>query len=99
MSLPQIKSSNANALGIIATVLLTTFVIGMLNFARDILIPLALAALLTFLLAPLVTRLQRWMGRIAAVLVVVAIIFAALGGAGWVLTRQIIDFATKLPTY
>src|SRR6185436_17351676 len=58
-----------------------------------------LAALLTFLLAPLVTRVERLLGRIGAVLFVVALIFAATGAAGWVLSRQLVDLATKLPDY
>ena len=32
-------------------------------------------------------------------LLVVAMIFAATGAAGWVLTRQLVDLATKLPDY
>ena len=32
-------------------------------------------------------------------LVVVAMIFAATGAAGWILTRQLVDLATKLPDY
>jgi predicted PurR-regulated permease PerM len=64
-----------------------------------VLIPLALAALLTFLLAPLVTRLERWIGRIAAVLVIATMIFSMMGVAGWVLTRQLVDLATRLPDY
>jgi predicted PurR-regulated permease PerM len=99
MSLAKSKTSAADALVVLSTVALTSFVIAMLYFARDILIPLALAALLTFLLAPLVTRLERWLGRVVAVLVVVTMIFAALGATGWVLTRQVIDLATKLPDY
>ena len=99
MPIPQRRSSSSNALGVIATVLLASFVLGLLYFAREILIPLALAALLTFLLAPLVSRLERWVGRIAAVLFVVIMIFASVGGAGWVFTRQIIDLATQLPNY
>ena len=55
--------------------------------------------MLTFLLSPLATKLERWLGRIAAVLVVVAMIFAATGAAGWILTRQLVDLATKLPDY
>ena len=45
------------------------------------------------------TRLQRWLGRIAAVLLVVAMIFAATIAGGWILTRQLVDLATKLPDY
>jgi predicted PurR-regulated permease PerM/methylmalonyl-CoA mutase cobalamin-binding subunit len=99
MQPPRTKSGSAAALVGIWNVLLTAFVIAILYFARDMLIPLALAALLTFLLAPLVTRLERWMGRIAAVLLVVTMIFSMIGMAGWVLTRQLVDLATRLPDY
>lgn len=91
--------SASSALVGIWAVVLTTFVIATLHVARDILFPLALAALLTFLLAPLVTRLERWVGRIGAVLMVVLLIFAAAAGAGWILTRQMVDLAEKLPEY
>ena len=99
--MPKLKSSTvaANALVGLWTVSLTAFIIATLYWARDPLIPLALAALLTFLLAPLVTRLERWLGRIGAVLLVVTLILAATGAAGWVLTRQLVDLATKLPDY
>lgn len=99
--MPKLRSSTAadNALVGIWTVSLTAFIIATLYLARDILMPLALAALLAFLLAPLVTRLQRWLGRVGAVLLVVTLIFAATGAAGWVLTRQLVDLATKLPDY
>jgi predicted PurR-regulated permease PerM len=91
--------TTADALLGLWTVALASFIMGALYFARDILIPLSLAALLTFLLAPLVTRLERWLGRIGAVLAVVAMIFTATGAAGYVLTRQLIDLVTKLPDY
>ena len=99
MQTPKSKTAAADALVGLWAVALTSFVIAMLYFARDLFIPLALAALLTFLLSPLVTRIERWLGRIAAVLLVGAIIFAATGAAGWVLTRQLVDLATKLPDY
>ena len=93
------KTTATDALVGLWTIALTAFIVAALYFARDLLIPLALAALLTFLLSHLVTRLERWSGRIFAVLVVVAMIFAATGAAGWVLTRQVIDLGTKLPDY
>jgi predicted PurR-regulated permease PerM len=93
------KTTIADSLAVISTVALASFVIALLYGAREIFIPLALAALLTFLLAPLVTRLERWIGRIAAVLTVVSMIFATTGMMGWVFTRQLIDLASKLPNY
>jgi len=99
--MPKLKSNHtaATALAGIWTVSLTAFIIAMLYLARDILIPLALAALLTFLLTPLVTRLERWLGRIGAVLLAVTLILAATAAVGWVLTRQVVDLASKLPDY
>jgi len=95
------KSKNAatDALVGIWAIALSAFVIATLFFARDLLIPLALAALLTFLLAPVVSCIERWIGRIAAVLLVVLMIFSLFGAAGWVVTSQLVDLATKLPQY
>ena len=61
--------------------------------------PFALAILLTFVLTPPVTWLQRWVGRVPAVLVVVTLVFAALGLAGWGLTRQMDHLVEDLPGY
>ena len=99
MASPIKKASSADSLATISNVLLTAFIISTLYFGRELLVPLALAALLTFMLAPLVTRCQRWLGRVGAVLFVVAMIFAVTGAAGWVLTRQAVDVAAKLPDY
>lgn len=99
MALPAKRSSSVDSLATISNVVLSAFILLALYFGRDLLVPLALAALLTFMLAPLVTRLQRWLGRIGAVLLVVMMMFAATGGVGWVLTRQAIDLAEQLPAY
>lgn len=96
---PKSKTAAADALVGLWTVALTAFLIATLYFSRPILIPLALAALFTFLLSPLVTGIERWIGRIAAVLVVVTMIFTVTSVTGWVLTRQFVDLATKLPDY
>ena len=74
--------------------------IAALYFAKEVLLPVALAILLSFLLAPLVTRLEKWGSRrIPAVLVVVAVAFSALGGLGYLLVYQIYDIAYRLPEY
>lgn len=93
------RNSAADALALLSQIALAAFVMAMLVVAREILIPIALAVLLTFLVAPLVTGLERFVGRIVAVLLVVTMLFAATGAAGWVLTQQVIDLATKLPDY
>jgi predicted PurR-regulated permease PerM len=74
-------------------------VIVVLYWAQTILIPIALAALLTFVLTPPVTRLQRWIGRVPAVLVIVSLTFAVLAGALWGLANQVTALANELPRY
>src|SRR5215216_4625679 len=91
--------SPAVALGGIWALLLLAFVVTALYFGRSVFVPLALATLITFLLSRLVTRLERWLGRIAAVLVTVAAMFMLFAAASWVIGRQVIDLADKLPNY
>jgi predicted PurR-regulated permease PerM/GAF domain-containing protein len=79
--------------------LLIVFVVAGLYFGRSVLVPIALATLITFLLSRLVSRLERWIGRIAAVLVTVIAMFTIFAGASWVIGRQVIDLADKLPDY
>src|SRR5512147_3137659 len=74
-------------------------VIAVLYWAQDVLVPFALAILLTFVLAPPVTWLQRWVGRVPAVLLMVTLVFASLGLAGWGLALQMDHLAEDLPGY
>jgi len=87
------------ALSGIWALLLIAFVVAALYFGRSVFVPIALATLITFLLSRLVTRLERWIGRIAAVLVTVIAMFTIFAGASWVIGRQVIDLADKLPDY
>jgi len=89
----------AAALSGIWGLLLIASVVAALYFGRSVFVPIALAALITFLLSRLVTRLERWIGRIAAVLVTVIAMFTIFAGASWVIGRQVIDLADKLPDY
>lgn len=71
-----------------------------LYIAKEILLPIAMAILLTFLLTPLADRLERYrIPRIPAVLLVVTFAFAILGGLTWVVANQLIDLTTQLPAH
>ena len=75
-------------------------VVAALYFAQDVLIPLALAMLLSFLLAPLVNRLERWnLGRVPSVLMVVIVLFALICVLGYVVAMQIYDLADNVEQY
>ncbi|HMF59674.1 MAG TPA: AI-2E family transporter, partial [Vicinamibacterales bacterium] len=74
-------------------------VVAVLYWAQAVLVPVALAILLTFVLTPPVTWLQRWLGRGAAVAIVVTLVFTLLGLAGWGLVRQVDRLVEDLPGY
>jgi predicted PurR-regulated permease PerM len=74
-------------------------VIVVLYWAQDVLVPIALAVLLTFVLTPAVSWLERWVGRVSAVLAMVTLVFIVLGLAGWGVARQMQYLADDLPTY
>src|SRR5690348_9379966 len=66
-----------------ATLLSVATVVAILYFARDVFIPLTLAVLFAFLLAPLVMRLRHWgLGRVPSVLIIVHLAFAAMAALG-----------------
>jgi predicted PurR-regulated permease PerM len=74
-------------------------VIVVLYWAQAVLVPVALAVLLTFVLTPPVNWLERWLGRVPAVLTAVTLVFIVLGLAGWGLARQMDHLVDDLPTY
>jgi len=75
-------------------------IVAALYFGRGLFVPLVLAALLAFVLAPAVTMLQRArVGKVAAVLIVVALAFVAISGIGLVVGRQATTLAASLPSY
>ncbi len=71
-----------------------------LYLAREVLIPLALAILLAFLLAPAVRLGERLkLGRVVSTLIVVVLGFSLIGAVGWVAGSQAVSLAAKLPEY
>lgn len=79
------------------TILAWVAVLALLYWAKAILIPVALSVLLTFLLAPVVTRLQRLgVSKVAAVAAVVIAALVATGGVGYVVSRQVAALAGEL---
>ena len=71
-----------------------------LYLAADVLIPLALAILLAFLLAPAVRRLERSkLGRVGATMIVSCLGFGVILGVSAVAAMQAVSLAAKLPEY
>ncbi|MGO4447802.1 AI-2E family transporter [Phyllobacterium sp. TAF24] len=81
-------------------VIVAIAVIGALYFARDILVPLALALLLTFALSPLVTYLHRFgIPKVLSVISVVLTAFIAIFLFATIVVGQLTVLAQNLPSY
>jgi predicted PurR-regulated permease PerM len=84
----------------LTSVVLTVVVVAALYFGRDVLVPIALAILLSFVLSPLVHLLHRWyFPRGIAVFVVALVAFAAIFGLGALMVLQVNELANDLPRY
>ncbi len=80
--------------------LLIAVLVGALYLAREVLIPLALAILFSFLLNPAVRRLERWrLGRGLASVATTLLFVAILAGIAWFAGNQAVSLAGKLPEY
>ena len=87
--------------GITRSALLTVVVVlAVLRLAQDVFIPLALAILLTFLLAPMVESLVRWhINRVVSVVASMILAFAVIGALGDLVFNQFADLAHEFPSY
>jgi predicted PurR-regulated permease PerM len=81
---------------------ITVFVmlVAILYFGKEVLVPVTLALLLSFLLAPLVNLLRRLhLGRVPSVLLAVIVALGIMIALGGVIGAQIGQLATNLPQY
>ena len=96
MSVLRRGAAHANIGGVV----LVFAIVAALYFAREILIPLAFALTLTFLLTPAVTFLEKLrLGRVLPVILTVLVSMAAAGCITWIIASQLVDVASQLPTY
>ena len=94
------RTSSAKDISRILTLVAALVVITALYFARVMLVPLALAVLFTFVLAPLVSALERIrIPRFIAIFLVVGIAVSGIAVMGWTVGNQLIDVTNQLPSY
>lgn len=78
----------------------TVTTVAALYFGREVFLPIAIALLLTFALAPLVAALKRvGIPRIAAVIASVLGAFAALALFSFIVVTQVSELAQNIPVY
>jgi predicted PurR-regulated permease PerM len=75
-------------------------VVAFLYFARDVIVPITLAVLLSFLLAPAVRGLRRLgMGRVSAATFTVLVAFLAILGFATIVVQEASSLAEQIPEY
>jgi predicted PurR-regulated permease PerM len=74
--------------------------IALLYFGREIFVPVALAFVLSFILTPLVSWLQKLhVGRVPAVLIVIGLCLAMAVVVGWKAADQLVEITSHLSDY
>ncbi len=97
---PLLSTPSDSRTATLQGLLIGVIVIAGLYLAREVLLPLALAILLSFVLTPPVLLLRRIkLPRVLAVGMVVAVAFAFIFALGWMMSREAADLATELPKY
>lgn len=97
---PPVTPAGTPGISGLLTVVTTVVIVGVLSVARDVLIPITLAVLLSFVLAPLVGLLRRArLGRVPAVLVAVLLALGVILGVGGVIGAQVAGLAGDIPRF
>ncbi|MBM6594791.1 AI-2E family transporter [Microvirga pudoricolor] len=79
----------------VAVVVLTALYVG-----REVFLPMTLAILLAFVIAPFMELLRRWhLGRVPSVVLSMLVVMGILGSLGSVIGYQLAGLASDLPTY
>ncbi|WP_161607319.1 AI-2E family transporter [Methyloferula stellata] len=82
------------------TIIIIVAVIAGLYFGHDVLVPITLAVLLSFVLAPITGIFEKlFLGRVASVLLAVTLAVAILIGLGTIIGKQVAQLAGNLPAY
>ena len=93
---PEVPVVRDRAIGIIAT----GTILAILYFARDVLVPITLAVILSLLLSPLVRALRRrGLGATSSVIAAVLALTLACGAVAGVIGVQAARMAASFPQY
>src|SRR5271166_49860 len=84
----------------VLTFLTVALIVAALYFAREVLVPIALAILLSFLLMPAVRLLRRLRaGRVTSVAITVLVAFVAIFAFGAIVAQEVSLLGPELPKY
>jgi predicted PurR-regulated permease PerM len=99
-SFPTFSPRPDNRAALLQGLLIGTIIIAALYAAREVLLPLTLAVLLSFVLTPPLRLLRRLkVPRALSVALVVTFAFLIILAVGWVISLQVTQLAAELPRY
>jgi predicted PurR-regulated permease PerM len=97
---PRVPSAEIPGLQALLAVVVGVVTVSALYFGREVLVPITLAVLLSFVLAPVVDLLRRfWLGRIPAVILAVLLALGAILFVGGLIGTQVAGLARDAPSY
>jgi predicted PurR-regulated permease PerM len=96
----SLGSSSTGKLPSLIAVATFVLIIASLYWAQAVLIPIALAIMLTFLLSPVASASERiGLGRLPSVILIVVLTFSLLATIGWVVTIEFTSLGNELPKH
>jgi len=96
----RVESAATRNYATLTGVVIGVVVIAALYFGKEVLLPVTVAILLSFVLSPLVKLLRRInIPRPVAVLFSVALALATIAGIGTLVATQVVELAADLPRY
>jgi predicted PurR-regulated permease PerM len=96
----QVASAGTPGLRDLVGIVAAAVAVAALYFGREVLIPVTLAMLLSFVLSPLVELLRRiWLGRILSVILAVVLALGLILALGSALGTQVAQLAGNIPQY
>src|SRR5215469_5099206 len=99
-SFPTFSPRPDNRAALLQGLLIGTIIIAALYAAREVLLPLTLAVLLSFVLTPPLRFLRRLkVPRALSVVLVVTFAFLIILAVGWIISLQVTQLAAELPRY
>ena len=97
---PEGRGNPASTGSTMTTIVIAVVLVGVIYLGREVLMPIALAVLMSFVLAPLVGLLQRiYVPRVLAVFLVVLVAFSGVFALGGLMVSQVNQLAGDLPRY
>ncbi|WP_103173801.1 AI-2E family transporter [Paracoccus sp. SY] len=97
---PLIQSQQGDLLRLAAGLVISAIIVAALYYGQAVLIPLAIAFLISFALGPVVHWLvRRGLSRILAVALTMVLVLTVLGAVGTLVGIQMRSLSAQLPTY